>query len=184
MMDRNLFSIHDPINSDNIANTTARKAALNQDSHHVSLKVTSTHSSISLQLFFSHIVDNWINKIYIFLIFHNILFLWSSFQSLWALAYLSLFTLSPFWKSVFFAATLPQRPFLIKLLQTVEGSTWHPNEAARCGARSLLDFLWLLKEETLRNFSSDTQVSTRISDCLRDIQSWMSIWSSTQVRQS
>ena len=53
---------------------------------------------------------------------HNTLFHWSSFQSLWALAYLSLFTLFPFRKSGFLAATLPQRPFLIKLLRSVEGS--------------------------------------------------------------
>ena len=51
---------------------------------------------------------------------HNTLFHWSSFQSLWASAYLSLFTLFPFQKLVFLVATLPQRPFLIKLLQTVE----------------------------------------------------------------
>lgn len=35
-------------------------------------------------------------------------------------------------KCDFLAAILPQRPFLIKLLQTVEGPTWHPDEAARC----------------------------------------------------
>ena len=85
---------------------------------------------------------------------HNTLFHWYSFQSLWALAYLTFSPCSPF-KSGFLAATLPQRPFLIKLLQTVEGSTWHPDEAARCWARSLLDFLRSLKEETLSNFSSD-----------------------------
>ena len=61
---------------------------------------------------------------------------------------LRLFTPFPFWNSGFLAASLPQRPFLIKLLRTVEGSTWHPDEAARCWARSLLDILWSLKEET------------------------------------
>ena len=87
--------------------------------------------------------------------FQHFLEFWSSFQSLWALAYLRLFTLFPFRKIGFLAATLPQRPFLVKLLRTAEGSTWHPDEAARWWARSVLDVLRSLKEETRRNFSSD-----------------------------
>lgn len=43
----------------------------------------------------------------------------------------------------------------IELLQTVEGSTWHLDVAARYRARSLLGFLWPLRTETLWNFSSD-----------------------------
>ena len=94
---------------------------------------------------------------------YNTLFHWSSFQSLWAFAYLSLFTLFPFLISDLLAATLPQRPVLIKLLQDVEAwhrlSTWHPNEAARYWARSLLDFLRSLKEETLINLFSLNNIS-------------------------
>ena len=56
-----------------------------QTHHHVSLKAASTHSSISLQLFFSHSrrLDTQILNLDSSL--HNTLFHWSSFQSLWAL---------------------------------------------------------------------------------------------------
>ena len=71
---------------------------------------------------------------------HNILFHWSSFQSLWALAYLISYL---FWKSGFLSATLPQRPFLIKLQKGQLGIPMIlPNaELGPC---------WSLKEETLK----------------------------------
>ena len=117
------------------------------------LKHSFVHLSPTLLLTYSQRLDPKFSNLDSSL--HNTLFHWSSFQSFWALAYLSLFTLFPFHKSGFLDVTLPWRPFLIKLLQTVKGSTWHPNAASRCWARSLLDFLWSLKEETMRNFSSE-----------------------------
>lgn len=51
---------------------------------------------------------------------------------------------------------LPQRAFLIKLLQSAQGSTRLPEEAARCWARSwarsLLDFLRSLQEKLIRSW--------------------------------
>lgn len=144
------FSIHYPINSDNVANTTCRNAAPNQDRPYTMFHLR-LHALIlpTLLLTYCGRLDPKLSNLD--LSQHNTLFHWSSFQSLWALAYLSLFTLFPFRKSGFLAAIVAQRRFLIKLLRTVEGSTWHPDEAARCWARSLLDFFLSLKEETLRN---------------------------------
>lgn len=75
------------------------------------------------------------------------LFQSSSFQYL---EYHSLFTLLLFQISGFLAANLSQKLFLIELLQTVGGSTRHPDEAAK----SLLDIFRSLKEQTLRSISS------------------------------
>ena len=94
---------------------------------------------------FAYTHQSWQMEHYYILYFksYNTLFHWSSFQSLWALAYLSLFTLFPFRKKmVSWLLHLPQTPFLIKLLFNVEGSTWHPDEA-------------LVSQR--RNFSSDCE---------------------------
>ena len=54
------------------------------------------------QLFFSHIVDDWTQKCQTWIRYSiTNLFHWSSFQSLWDLTYLSLFTLLPFQKRGF-----------------------------------------------------------------------------------
>lgn len=96
----------------------------------VLLKAASTHSSFSLQLFFSRTVNGWIQKHHTWIRYFIILF-----SNFWQL-FLTLLKKN----NGLLASALPQSPLLIKLLQTVEGSTWHPDEAAICWARSLVDF--------------------------------------------
>ena len=57
------------------------------------------------------------------------------------LAYLRLFFLFTFLKNGFLTATLPLRPFLMRLGPTVDGSVEGPDVSLRSCVRSLLDFL-------------------------------------------
>lgn len=75
---------------------------------------------------------------------HNTLLHWSSFQSLWAVAFLSLFILFSF----------PEKWFPSCYGTTLEGSTCLPDEAAGSWCRSLLNFVRPLRDKTLRNLSS------------------------------
>lgn len=53
-------------------------------------------------------------------------------------------------KAVSWLLSFPQKTFLIELLQTVEGATWHPDEAARCWARCCSCFLSLTSPDSSR----------------------------------
>lgn len=117
-----LFIIHDPISSDNIASTTGRHAAPNQDRPYTMFhqKPQALNLPTLLLTYFWRLdpkISNWDSLL------HNTLFHWSSFQSLWYI-HNHILAFSPCSHQ---AAILPKRPFLTKLLQTVEGSTWHLN---------------------------------------------------------
>lgn len=105
-----------------------------------------------------------------------------SLPSVWALSYLSLLILFFLRKNGFLPAIFPHRPILISLLQIVDGSTCHPDEAELdpCWATSSFsNKLWEAGHRIFKVFLAYfTMTSTDSSNCFTpNTKSLLSTWS-------